>query len=47
VSVGLEIFGGGERSYFLEYNWWTPVLDDPGDRFAFADNHIFLAGLRF
>lgn len=47
LSAGLEIFGTGDRSYFIEYTWWKPILDDPGDRFAFAQNHFFMGGVRF
>jgi hypothetical protein len=31
----------------IEYNYWTQVLDDPGDFYSFVDNHILLAGVRF
>ena len=46
-SVGVEIGSGRDRSYFLEYSFWRPILDDPGDGYAFADNHIFMAGTRW
>ncbi|MBN2498390.1 MAG: hypothetical protein JXR96_27615 [Deltaproteobacteria bacterium] len=47
LSAGLALFGGTACALYVEYSWWRPVLDDPGDRFAFADNHIFMAGVRF
>lgn len=47
LSVGLEILGASDPCFFVEYTWWKPVLDDPGDRFAFAQNHFFLGGVRF
>jgi len=47
VTAGLEFFSRNPTRLLVEYSYFRPVLDDPGDRFAFADNHIFLAGLRF
>lgn len=47
VTAGLEFFSQSPTRLLLEYTYFRPVLNDPGDRFAFADNHIFQAGLRF
>lgn len=47
VSAGLEFFNRGPTRLFFEYNYFKPVLNDPGDRYGFADNHVLLIGLRF
>jgi hypothetical protein len=47
VSAGLEFFSRSPARLLVEYTYFRPVLDDPGDRFAFAENHIFLLGTRF
>ncbi len=46
-SAGVELGGRRSRSYFLEYSYWRPVLDDQGDGYAFARNHMFLVGTRW
>jgi hypothetical protein len=46
-TAGLEFFSKKPVRLLVEYTWFKPVLDDPGDRFAFAENHIFLLGTRF
>jgi hypothetical protein len=46
-SMGLEFFSSKPVRMLLEYTYFKPVLDDPGDRYGFADNHIFLVGMRF
>jgi len=47
LTVGLEFFSCKPVRMLLEYTYFKPVLDDPGDRYAFADNHIFQVGTRF
>jgi hypothetical protein len=47
VTAGLELFSRSPTRLLVEYSYFRPVLDDPGDRFAFADNHMFLLGLRY
>jgi hypothetical protein len=47
LSAGLEFFSRSPTRLLLEYTYFKPVLDDPGDRYAFADNHIFQLGMRF
>jgi len=31
----------------LEYDFSTPIVDDPGDNYDFVTNHLFAAGVRF
>jgi hypothetical protein len=31
----------------LEYGYLRPIVDDPGDHYDFAANHLFLAGIQF
>ena len=31
----------------LEYGYLRPIVDDPGDHYDFAVNHLFLAGIQF
>ena len=31
----------------LEYGYLRPIVEDPGDHYAFAANHLFLAGIQF
>ena len=47
VTAGLELFSRSPTRLLVEYSYFRPVLDDPGDGFAFADNHVFQVGLRF
>jgi len=46
-TAGLEFFSRNPVRLLVEYTYFDPVLDDPGDRYAFAENHIFLLGTRF
>jgi hypothetical protein len=47
AHLGLELFSSRRVQLLVEYTYWHPVRDDPGDRFSFVDNHIVMAGLRF
>ncbi len=47
LTAGLEFFSRNPVRLLVEYTYFKPVLDDPGDRYAFAENHIFLLGTRF
>jgi hypothetical protein len=47
VTAGLELFSRSPTRLLVEYTYFRPVMDDPGDGFAFADNHIFQVGFRF
>lgn len=31
----------------LEYGYLRPIVEDPGDHYEFAANHLFLAGIQF
>ena len=46
LTAGLE-FQTGPVGLMIEYNFWTQVLDDPGDFYSFSDNHIIMTGVRF
>ncbi len=37
LTAGLALW---ERAILVEYSYWTPVYNDPGDFFALIDNHV-------
>ncbi len=45
MNAGFEIKFSDEFYFTAEYNYWRPVLDDPGDYFRFAPSHIVMFGL--
>lgn len=47
LTAGLELFTCRRVKLLLEYSFWMPIIDDPGDFFSFVDNHIFMIGMRF
>ncbi len=47
ISVGLELFSNRRVQLLMEYDCYYPLVDDPGDRFSFVTNHLFMAAARF
>ena len=47
VTAGLQLFSNRRVHLLLEYDFWEPVVDDPGDFYEVARSHIVLAGLQF
>jgi hypothetical protein len=47
LTAGLEWLVGGGFGILVEYSYLPVVVDDPGDNFAFRDNHLVGFGLRF
>ncbi len=47
ASLGVELFSDSAVQMLLEYSYFRPVFDDPGDNFSFVDNHIFQVGMKF
>jgi len=45
LSSGVEVTLTRRVTAIAEYDYWHPVVDDPGDYFSFADNHMFFLGL--
>jgi opacity protein-like surface antigen len=44
VNAGLQYRFTKIFAMQVEYNYWAPVVDDPGDFFSFVQNHIVLVG---
>jgi hypothetical protein len=44
LHVGLELAAASGRAVLLEYVYARPVVDDPGDRYAFATNQFLMIG---
>jgi hypothetical protein len=47
VTVGVELYSRHEDRILIEYTYFKPLLDDPGDNYSFAENHIFQIGMRY
>jgi hypothetical protein len=47
ITAGLEWELGKRLAFLLEYDLLVPLIDDPGDNFAFVTNHIVGIGVRF
>ncbi len=47
VAVGLEVAVTRTFAILVEYDFYTPVVDDPGDFFSFVDNHLVLVGFKY
>lgn len=47
LTVGLEIAAVGRLAFLVEYSFLPAVVDDPGDSFAFVDNHLVGIGVAF
>jgi hypothetical protein len=47
LTVGLEWMLNARLGFLVEYSYLAAVVDDPGDNFAFVDNHLAGLGLRF
>jgi hypothetical protein len=47
VSVGIEWEVSKPLAFVFEYDLLLPLIDDPGDNFAFITNHIVGFGIRF
>ncbi|MFH2009357.1 MAG: hypothetical protein ABI333_22390 [bacterium] len=46
VNVGIKVKIKRFLSILAEYNYWHPVLDDPGDFFSFEKNHIWVVAVQ-
>jgi len=46
IDVGPELEVTPRFALLLEYDLWTPVVDDPGDFYASSDNHMVFVGFR-
>jgi hypothetical protein len=47
ITLGLEWELSRRLALLAEYDLLAPLVDDPGDNFAFVVNHIFGIGVRF
>ncbi|MBW2261165.1 MAG: outer membrane beta-barrel protein [Deltaproteobacteria bacterium] len=47
LTAGLEWRIRGRFAVLVEYSYLPAVVDDPGDNFAFVDNHVAGFGARF
>jgi len=47
LHVGFEIALTSRSALLLEYGYLRPIVDDPGDRYDFAVNHLVLGGVQF
>jgi hypothetical protein len=47
LHAGFEIGIFRRSTVLLEYGYLRQIVDDPGDRYDFASNHLVLAGLAF
>jgi hypothetical protein len=47
LHAGFEIGFLRRSTLMLEYGYLRPIVDDPGDRYTFAANHLFLTGMQF
>ncbi len=47
LTVGVEIVIVGRFGILVEYYFLPAVVDDPGDNFAFVDNHLVGVGVTF
>jgi hypothetical protein len=45
VTAGVKVRLNRFVSLLFEYNYWHPVVNDPGDFFKFVDNHIVNLGV--
>ena len=45
LHAGFEL--GSKRRVLLEYGYLRPIVDDPGDHFEFAVNHLILGSFQF
>jgi hypothetical protein len=45
AGAGFEVRFNDHFSMALEYNYWHPLQDDPGDKFSFVPNHIVVLGI--
>ena len=47
LHIGFEIGAIGRSALLLEYGYLRPIVDDPGDHYDFATNHLVLGGIQF
>jgi hypothetical protein len=47
LHAGLELGITQRTALLLEYGYLRPIVEDPGDHYEFAINHLFLAGVHF
>lgn len=47
ATAGLQYRFNRYVALLLEYTFWQPVVDDPGDFFSFVQNHVVLLGVSF
>ena len=47
ITGGFELAVTRSFAVLAEYQYFRPVVDDPGDFYAFVDNHIIQLGFRY
>lgn len=47
VTAGVELAVTRTFAIMVEYDFFTPVVDDAGDFYSFVDNHLVLIGFRY
>jgi len=47
LHAGFELGLTPRTALLLEYGYLRPIVEDPGDHYEFATNHLFLTGVRF
>ncbi len=47
VTAGVELAVTRTFAIMVEYDFFTPVVDDPGDFYSFVDSHLVLIGFRY
>jgi opacity protein-like surface antigen len=47
LHAGIELAITVRTALLLEYGYLRPIVEDPGDHYEFAINHLFLAGVHF
>ena len=47
LHIGFEAAPTQHTAFVLEYGYLRSIVEDPGDRYEFATNHLFLTGIQF
>lgn len=47
LTGGVQLWSRAPVSLLVEYSLLEPIVDDPGDFYAFSRNHLLVGGVRF
>lgn len=47
LALGFDLTAGETVGVLAEYGFWKTAQNDPGNGFAFVDNHLFTVAARF